>query len=155
MTTHESRLRISEGKLVLIAVIGAIAVFGIALAVISGGAVRQAKIFLPEKTQDTIAFRNIGGQVKVVGVNGVAGVNPTLTMRTGDFAMELTVINEDAHPHILFIDGLNISTKMLGQGDSQVLTFHSKGESIYNYYDWGHNDSPLGQIQAVKVTMYE
>jgi hypothetical protein len=149
------RFRISEGKLILIAIIGAMAAFGMALTIISGGAVRQAKIFLPEKTQDTIVFRNIDGQIKVVGTNGVAGTNPTLVMRTGDFAMELTVVNEDSNPHVLYIDGLKISTKVLWPGDSQVLTFYSKGEATYNYYDWGHNYGPLGQIKAVKVTMYE
>jgi hypothetical protein len=154
--TQESHFRVSEGKLVLIAIIGAMAAFGIALAIISGGAVRQSKIFLPEKTQDTIAFRNVEGQVKVVGTNGVAGINPTLTMRTGDFAMELTVINDDSNPHVLYIDGLNLSTKVLRPGDSQVLMFYSKGEATYNYYDWNHNNNnPLGQIRAVKVTMYE
>ena len=154
--TQESRFKVSEGKLVLIAIIGAMVAFGIAFAIISGGAVRQSKIFLPEKTQDTISFQNIDGQVKVVGTNGVAGINPTLTMRTGDFAMELTVVNQDSSSHVLYIDGINISTKVLRPGDIQVLTFHSKGEATYNYYDWGHNNnSPLWQIRAIKVTMYE
>jgi len=153
--TKQSGFRISDGKLVLIALVGAMAAFGILLTIISGGGVRQAKLFLPEKTQDTIVFRNINGQVKVVGTNGVAGVNPTLLMRTGDFAMELTVVNQDTNQHVLFVDGLKIATKVLNRGDNQVLTFYSKNEGIYNYYDWGHNVGPLGQIRAVKVTLYE
>jgi hypothetical protein len=57
---------------------------------------------------------------------------------------------------VLYIDGLNLSTKVLRPGDSQVLMFYSKGEATYNYYDWNHNNNnPLGQIRAVKVTMYE
>lgn len=55
---------------------------------------------------------------------------------------------------MLYIDGVNVHTKMLRQGDSDVISFYSKGEATYNYYDWG-NDDPLGQIQAVKVTVYE
>ena len=66
-----------------------------------------------------MAFRNIDGQVKVVGLEGNAEVNPTLVMRTGDFAMELTVINQDNVPHALYIDGLNISTMNLEEGQSR------------------------------------
>jgi len=150
-----SRLKLSDGKLVIIALVGCMAAFGILFAFVSGGAVRHVQIFLPEKTQDTIVFRNIDGQAKIVGTAGIAGVNPTLIMRTGDFAMELTVVNEDTVPHVFFIDGLNISTKVLRPGDSQVMTFYSKGEATYNYYDWGNDDKPLGQIRAIKVTMYE
>jgi hypothetical protein len=43
-------------------------------------------------------------EVKIVGTSGSAGVNPTMLMRTGDFAMELTVVvNEDSLPHALYI----------------------------------------------------
>jgi hypothetical protein len=79
-----------------------------------------------------------------------------MVMRTGDFAMELTVVvNEDSLPHELYVEGLNISTRLLQPGQSQVLDFYSKGEATYNYYGQGQNDEPLGQIKAVKVTMYE
>jgi hypothetical protein len=69
--------------------------------------------------------------------------------------MELTVVNEDTIPHVFYIDGLKISTKVLRPGDSQVLTLYSKGEATYNCYDWGNNGKPLGQIRPIKVTMYE
>lgn len=144
----------SEGKLILIALVGGIAAFAIALVFISGGGVRQAEIFLPEKTETTVAFRNIDGEVKVVGIKGNGEVNPTILMRTGDFAMVLTVVNEDSVSHALYIDGLNISTRMLEPGQSEVLTFYSEGEATYNYYIQG-NQEPTGQIRAVKVTMYE
>ena len=152
--TQKSEGRISDGKLVLIALIGGMTAFAIALVFISGGGVRQAEIFLPEKTESTVAFRSMDGEVKVVGIKGTGEVNPTILMRTGDFAMVLTVVNEDSVPHALYIDGLNISTRMLQPGQSEVLTFYSEGEATYNYYIQG-NDEPTGQIRAVKVTMYE
>ena len=153
--TQASGLRISDRKLVVIALVGCMAAFAALIVFGSGGIVRHVQIFLPEKTQDTVAFRNIDGEVMIVGTSGIAGVNPTLLMRTGDFAMELTIVNEDKVPHVFYIDGLKISSKVLRPGDSQVLTFYSKGEATYNYYDWGNGGKPLGQIRAIKVTMYE
>lgn len=146
--------RISDVKLVLIALAGMVAAFGILLVFVSGGGVRLVTIFLPEKTEDTIAFRNIDGAVAVVGIKGIGGVNPTLLTRTGDYVLELTVINEDDRVHMLYIDG-GAHTKVLRPGDSDMITFNSKGEGTYNYYDWGSGRGPLGQIQAIKVTMYE
>jgi hypothetical protein len=147
--------KMSDGAFVLIAVVGCLAAFAILLAAVSAAAVRHVLIFLQEKTQDTIAFRNVDGQVKVVGIKGITGENPTLLMRTGDFALELTVINDDDRVHMLYIDGVNAHTKVLSQGDSDVITLYSKGEATYNYYDWGSGNGPLGQIKAVKVTAYE
>ncbi len=146
---------ISDSKLVLIAVAGGIAALALAFVFISGGLVRHVTIFLPEKAYVTVAFQKIDGEVKVVGTEGIAGVNPTINMRTGDFAMVLTVVNQDNVNHALYIDGLEISTKFLEPGQSEVLTFYSKGEASYNYYDAANTDKPLGQIRALKVTMYE
>lgn len=152
--TQKSEGRISDGKLILIALVGGMAAFAIALVFISGGAVRQVEIFLPEKTYATVAFQNIDGEVKIVGIAGIAQVNPTIVMRTGDFAMELTVVNQDSVPHALYIDGMNVSTRVLEPGQSEVLTLYSEGEATYNYYIQG-NDEPTGQIMAVRVTIYE
>jgi hypothetical protein len=85
---------ISDSKMVLIALVGGMAAFAIAFVFISGGLVRYVDIFLPEKTYATVAFQNIAGETKLVGTSGIGGVNPTILMRTGDFAMELTVVNE-------------------------------------------------------------
>jgi len=152
--TQESEGKIGDGKLVLLALVGGLAAFAIALVFISGGVVRQTEIFLPEMTEFTVAFRNLDGDVRLVGLVGTAEVDPTILMRTGDFAMVLTVINQDSVPHGLYIDGLNISTRMLQPGQSEVLTFYSEGEATYNYYVQGE-DEPTGQIIAVKVTMYD
>jgi hypothetical protein len=146
---------ISDGKLVLLAVVGVFAAFAIVLLFVSGGLVRHVDIFLPEKTYATLAFQNMDGQVKLVGITGVGGTNPTILMRTGDFAMESTVVNQDTERHMLYIDGLQVYSRILDPGQSEILTFYSKGEATYNYYDYGKQDEPLGQIRAVKVTMYE
>ena len=153
--SYSSQPIISDNKIVLIALVGGIAAFAVALVFISGGLVRHVDIFLPEKTYATIAFQNMDGQIKIVGTSGIGGVNPTILMRTGDFAMELTVANEDSVPHALYIDGLNMLTRFLQPGQTEVLTLYSEGEATYNYYDYGKNEEPLGQIRAVKVTMYE
>lgn len=152
--TQSTDSLISDSKLVLLAIVGGLAAFAIAIVFISGGGVRQTEIFLPEKTEFTVAFKNLDGAVKVVGLVGTAEINPTILMRTGDFAMVLTVINQDNVPHALYIDGLNLSTRMLQPGQSEVLTFYSKGEATFNYYIQG-DDEPTGQIIAVKVTMYD
>ncbi|MDQ3851251.1 MAG: hypothetical protein M3299_00280 [Thermoproteota archaeon] len=146
---------ISDSKMVLLALVGGIAAFAIALVFISGGLVRHVDIFLPDRTYATLAFHNIDGETKIVGTSGIGGGNPTVLMRTGDFAMELTVANEDSVPHALYIEGLNVLTRFLQPGQTEVLTLYSEGEATYNYYDYGKNVEPLGQIRAVKVTMYE
>lgn len=95
---------------------GGIAAFAIVVLFVSGGLVRHVDIFLPEKTFATLEFRNIDGQLKVVGTSGVAGVIPTILMRTGDFAMELTIVNQDAERHALYIDGLGVHSWYLEMG---------------------------------------
>jgi hypothetical protein len=150
------RIHVSDGMFVLMAVVGCIAAFAFLLVFVSGGAVRHVNIFLPEKTEDTLAFRKMAdGKVALVGIKGIAQVNPTLITRTGDYALELTIINEDDQMHMLYIDGVNISSKALRPGESDVVTLYSKGEATYNYYDWGAGKVPLGQIKAMRVTALE
>ena len=150
-----AKLNIEDRTFVVVSLIGCTVAFAILIMLVSGGAVRHVNIFLPEKTENTLAFRELDGGVALVGLKGIAQVNPTLIMRTGDYAMELTVINQDDEMHILYIDGVNISTKVLRPGDTDIITFYSKGEATYNYYDWGVDNRPLGQIKAIRVTAYE
>ena len=100
--------RLSDGKIVLMALAGGLAAFAIFFMFISGGLVRQAEIFLPEKTYVTLAFRNLDGQVGVVGIEGLSQVNPTILMRIGDFQMDLTLANQDTVPHSFYIGGLDL-----------------------------------------------
>lgn len=151
-----SGLKMSDGMFVAVAIAGTIAAFAILLVVVSGGGVRHVQIFLPEKTENTLAFREIDGEVALVGIKGIAQVNPTMIMRTGDYSLELTVINEDDIPHMLYVDGVGVSTKALRPGETDVISFQSPGEAVYNYYDYlDESREPLGQIRAVRVTAFD
>jgi hypothetical protein len=79
-----------------------------------------------------------------------------MIMRIGDYSLELTVINEDDVPHMLYIDGVGVSTKVLPPGERDIISFQSPGEATYNYYDYfAENKEPLGQIRAIKVTTFD
>ncbi|HET7148798.1 MAG TPA: hypothetical protein VFI73_09910, partial [Candidatus Nitrosopolaris sp.] len=85
----------------------------------------------------TLAFRNVNGELKVLGLKGTTQVDPTLVTRTGDTAFVLTVINQDTIPHLFYIgDGLNIHTNIIRPGQNDTITLYPKSEGIYNYYDW-------------------
>jgi hypothetical protein len=98
----------------------------------------------------TVAFRNIDGESKIVGLKGNADVNPTLVMRTGDFAYIITVINQDETPHMFYVEGLEVHTKALRPGENDTITIYSKNPGTYNYYD-KFEEKPIGKIKAVKV----
>jgi hypothetical protein len=51
-----------------------------------------------------VAFKNIEEDVKVVGIIGNTGINPTLSRTGGETKYSLTVINEDTYPHMFYID---------------------------------------------------
>lgn len=151
-----SGLKMSDGKFVMVAIAGTIVAFVIMLVLVSGGGVRHVQIFLPEKTENTLAFRQVYGKMSLVGIKGIAQVNPTMIMRTGDYSLELTVINEDDRQHMLYIEDVGVSTKVLRPGDTDVIPFRSPGEAAYNYYDYMDNSRELlGQIRAVKVTAFD
>jgi hypothetical protein len=148
--------RIGEGKLLAIGLIAGLAALILFFALISGGSVRHVPITWQEKIQTTIAFKAINGKLNVVGIIGNSGINPTLLMRTRDFAMVLTVINQDTISHMLYIDGLGAHTKILKPGENQTITFYSPTEGTYNYYDrLSSSNKPIGGIKAVKVTAYD
>jgi hypothetical protein len=150
------RKDIDEGKLVAIGVIGGLAILVLFFVFISGGVVRHVPITWKEKIETTIAFRMINGKLNVVGLVGNSGINPTLLMRTKDFAMVLTIINQDKTPHMLYIDGLDVNSKIIKPGENQTITFYSPSEGTYKYYDrLSSLTEPIGQIKAVKVTPFE
>jgi hypothetical protein len=114
---------------------------------------------LEGKVEATVAFRNVNGEVKIVGLKGNTQVNPILVSRTGDTAYILTVINQDPGSlHMFYIDGINAHTKILRSGENDTITIYSKKEGTYNYYDRLDTSAsnsvgmkPLGQFKAVKV----
>jgi hypothetical protein len=147
---------IGAGKLVAMGVVGGIAILIVFFVLINGGLVRHVPITLKEKIETTIAFKTIDGKLNVIGIKGNSGTNPTLLMRTRDFVMVFTVINQDKIPHMLYIDGLSVNTKILKAGENQTITFYSPTEGTYNYYDrLSSSTKPIGQIKAVKVTAFQ
>lgn len=129
-----------------------IATFALLVVFVNGVGVRHVSIIWKEKVETTIAFRNVNGVLKVVGLKGTTQIHPTLVSRTGDTAYALTVINQDTTPHIFFIvNGLNLHTKIIRPGQNDTITIYPKSERTYNYYDWVTRGKSLGQFKAVKV----
>ena len=139
-------------KILIVSIIGGMLFFSLLVGFISQGNVRHVSIFFKEHVEATVAFRNIDGETKIVGLKGNADVNPTLVMRTGDFAYILTVINQDAVPHMFYVEGLEVHTKVLRPGENETITIYSKNPGTYNYYD-RFEEKPIGKIKAVKVGM--
>ncbi len=144
--------RLTDGRFVAIIIIAMISVFALLFLFVNGGGVRHVSIFWKEKVEASVAFRNVNGELKVVGINGITQVNPTLVARTGDTAYILTVINQDTTPHVFYIDGgLNIHTKVIRPGQNDTITIYPKNEGTYYYYDWVTKGKPLGQFKTVRI----
>jgi hypothetical protein len=144
--------RLTDGRFVAISIVAMISVFALLIVFVNGGGVRHVSIFWKEKIEASVAFRNVNGELKVVGINGITQVNPTLVSRTGDTAYILTVINQDTTPHVFYIDGgLNIHTKVIRPGQNDTITIYPKNEGTYNYYDWVTKGKPLGQFKTVRI----
>lgn len=128
-----------------------IATFAIMMAFIGGGSVRHVQIYLPEQVKQTIAFEE-NGHVRIDGLYGTEEAdNPTLITRSGDYAYVLTVINNGQIPHLLFIDGLNVQTKLLHAGENDTITIFPKKPGNYHYYDRAGEMQLLGEFKAVQV----
>ncbi len=142
---------ISDKRFIIILIIVGIASLGVIIGVVGQGNVRHVQIFYAEKIEQTVAFHDVDGEVRLVGVLGVNGEkNPTLIMRTS-FAYILTVVNDGNTEHRLYIDGLEVQTDLLNPGEKETLTILPKEEGDYNYYDKRQTTKLLGQIKAVSV----
>ena len=140
----------SSKKFIVIGVIAGIVFFGALMSLIGQGTVRHVDIFYPETVRQTVAFRDDGAITTLVGISGIGGQNnPTLITRLG-FTYVLTVINDGASPHVLYIDGLDIQTEVLAPGEKDIITFTPQSEGTYNYYD-KQQELLLGQLKVVKV----
>ena len=140
----------SDKKILICAIIGGMMFFAFLIQFVGQGNVRQVPIFFKENMKAILAFKNIDGETKIVGLKGNGDTNPTLVMRTGDFAYIITVINQDTSPHMFYVEGLGVFTKKLGFGENDTITLYSKKEGTYKYYD-RFEEKPLGIVRAVKV----
>lgn len=143
--------RSGNSKIIIIALVGGMAFLAFIVIFVGEGFVRQVPIFWKEEIRATVAFREIDGQVKIVGLIGNGGVNPTLVMRSGDTSYILTVINQDTKPHMFYVDGLDIHTKLLLQGENDTIVLISKKEATFNYYDQLNPEKIIGQIISARV----
>lgn len=142
---------VSDKQFIIILIIVGVGSLGIIIGVVGQGNVRHVQIFYPEKIEQTVAFHDVEGEVRLVGILGVDGKeNPTLIMRTS-FAYILTVINDGNTEHRLYIDGLEIQTDLLNPGEKETITIFPKEEGVYNYYDKRQTPKLLGQLRAVSV----
>ena len=138
--------------MIVVAIIVGVSVMAISIAYIGGGNVRHVEIFLPEKVKQTVAFEDVGNQVRLVGISGTGEANnPTLVTRVS-FEYVLTVINQGDKHHRLYIEGLEIQTDLLEPGQSDTITVIPTEEGTYNYYDKRERLEFLGQIKAVYVS---
>lgn len=126
--------------------IGFILFFGF----VGQGGVRHVPIYLQEKIESTVSFQNIDGETKIVGIKGISGINPTLVSRT-DYNYILTIRNDDGIPHMFFIDGLNVNSKVLQPNENTTMTVYSLSEGNYHYSDRFEPDKKLGEFKIVKV----
>lgn len=144
----------SEKKLVMLALVGGFAALAGIIGFASQGYVRHVNIFWPEEIKQTLEFRDLNGQIVVVGTIGNSGTNPDLVART-DYAYVLTIINKDAKPHLFYVDTVDLKTKLLDPGESDTLVIKSKAEAILHYYDIAYEKNLLGTIQIRQVTLTE
>ena len=118
---------------------------------IGQGNVRHVQIYWPEKVEQTVAFRDVNGEVQLVGISGTGDVNnPILIMRTS-FAYVLTVVNEGDTHHRLYIDGFNVQTNLLEPGQNDTITLYPDREGTFNYYDKRQDLKLLGQLKSYEV----
>jgi len=141
----------SDKKFIVFALVGGLAALVILFGFIGQGNIRHVQIFFPEQVQQTVAFKDVNGEVRLVGISGIGGDNnPTLIMRTS-FAYVLTVVNYGEQHHRLYIDGLEVQTDLLKPGEKDTITVYPTEEGSYNYYDKRQDLKLLGQIKAVTV----
>ncbi|MBM2851626.1 MAG: hypothetical protein HW420_173 [Candidatus Nitrosotenuis sp.] len=141
----------SDKKFLIFGMVGGFVALAAIFGYASMGYVRQFNIFWPEEVRQTLEFRNISGETVVVGTVGNAGTNPALIMRTGDFSYILTVKNKDTIPHQLYVDGVDIKTKLLQPEEDDKIIIRSKHDTMFNYYDVSDGKKLLGTIQVVHV----
>ena len=142
----------NDKTFVIIGLIVAVIALTSIIVIVGQGNVRHVQIFWPEKVEQTVAFLDVDGKVKLKGISGTAeDNNPTLIMRTS-FVYVLTVENHGNQHHRLYIDGFNVQTDLLEPGQKDTITIYPDKEGIYNYYDKRQILTQLGQLKSIQVT---
>ena len=143
---------ISRDKtIILIAILIGVAALTGMITFTGQGNVRHVSIFWQERVEQTVAFEEVDGEVRIQGISGIGGEpNPHLITRTS-FAYLLTVINNGDRHHRLYIEGLNAQTDLLEPGQQETLTIYPDKEGIYKYFDKRENLEHLGFLEVKTV----
>ncbi|MCE9652906.1 MAG: cupredoxin domain-containing protein [Nitrosarchaeum sp.] len=136
-------------KIIILAVLVIIG-FAVFFGFSGQSSVKSAQVYPSERIQSTISFQNIDNKTAIIGISGISGINPTLISRT-DYNYFLTIYNNDTLPHMFFIDGLNVNSKVIQPGENVTMTIYSLKEGDYKYYDRFEAGKKLGDFKIVKV----
>ena len=91
-------------------------------------------LFFQKQVKQTVAFEDINGQVRLVGVSGTGeSNNPTLVTRVS-FEYVLTVVNQGETHHRLYVDGVNVQTDLLAPGEKDTITIIPTEEGTYKLF---------------------
>ncbi|MDE1862331.1 MAG: cupredoxin domain-containing protein [Thaumarchaeota archaeon] len=140
-----------NSRFMVFAIVGCAALFVLIVVLVGEGFVRQVPIFWNEEIHATVAFEDVKGQTRVVGLVGNGGVDPTLVMKAGNTPYILTVINMDSRPHMFYVERLGVHTGILQPGQNETITLVSKDEGTFTYYDGLHPGRIIGEIISAKV----
>jgi hypothetical protein len=144
-------MAIKDRKWIAIGVIAGVVAMASMIGFIGQGNVRHVQIFWQEKVEQTVEFKDIDGNVQLLGLSGIKGEpNPHLISRT-NFAYILTIVNNGDKHHRLYIEGLEVQTGLLEPGQQETITIYPTKEGIYKYYDKREGLKYLGDLQIVTV----
>ena len=140
-----------DRKFIVLAIIAGVIGLAAMIGFIGQGNVRHVQIFWQERVEQTLEFKDIDGQVQIIGLSGIKGEpNPHLISRT-NFAYILTVINNGDKHHRLYIEGLEMQTDLLEPGQQDTITIYPTEEGIYKYYDKREGLEYLGNLEIITV----
>jgi hypothetical protein len=145
---------LDDKKIIIVGIVGGIVLLASLSVFVGFGNVRHVPIFWKETIKTTVAFEKIDGEARIVGLEGNSEINPTLVMRADGTPYILTIINRDDIPHMFFVDGLDVTSKVLRAGENDTITLVTKKEGTFSYYD-RFAQKQLGIIKAVKVSTFD
>jgi hypothetical protein len=145
---------LEDKKIIVAGIVGGMLLLASISAFVAFGNIIHVAIFWQETIKSTVAFEKIDGQTMIIGVEGNSETSPTLVMRADGTPYMLTIINRDDIPHMFYVEGLEMTSKVLRAGENDTITLVTKKEGTFSYYDRFEQRS-LGVIKAVKVSTFD
>ncbi|HSB57301.1 MAG TPA: cupredoxin domain-containing protein [Nitrosopumilaceae archaeon] len=143
-----------DKKIIIAGIVGGMVLLASLAVFVGFGNIRHVPIFWKETIKSTVAFEKIDDQTRIVGVEGNSEINPTLVMRADGTLYLLTIINRDEIPHMFYVEGLDVTSKVLRAGENDTITLVTKKVGTFAYYD-RFEEKPLGVIKAVKIGTFD